>query len=360
MVVSFAEGVFYGEHCSLKIEEVLALDFTISFKQASTMVLVAKNHNSKRRIYKLLLAHCLAGAVLIPLLVFLANYIILTEMVALLVAAYYILPEYAAFWTALNKGGVQAHTIEDPADMVQLQKAVFAHPRGKKLIKRGLIESKFLEEVCYCFLPNNWFNSDYFRDWLKFLGEVIYPIIVIVFPLLLTVLYMIGPVISQLQSWIQNDYIIRFLFRTVEYIGDETEERMSRYWITKQILRYYELTWGWYYYVLIMLMTWLQSEVALLLMKIDYLQNRYLHVLKTLKSIYYKMEKVGVKFLKVVFYPAIKLYSSTVGRYRQVVQTAKPEVFLTAYEKSKQLNEQVTKLAASAEDLASELHPKSE
>lgn len=360
MVVSFDGNAFLLSSGQLPIDEVMALDFNISFKRPSTLTLVAKNHCYKVRLYFLLLAHCAAAAVLIPLLIYLANYIILTEMILCLVAAYFLVPQYFAFWAALNKEGVQVHSFEDPADLVQLQKSVFAHYRGKKLLKRGLIESKFIEEVCYCILPNKWFNSDYFRDWVKFLGEVIYPIVVIVCPLLLTVLYLIGPVISQLQTWFNKDYFVRFVLRTAEYIGDEAEDQMGRYWITKLLLRYYAVVWGWYYYVLILLMSWLQSEVALFLMKIDYMQDRYMRVFKTVKAIYYSVRRVVFGFLNVVFYPAIKAYQGTVGRYRHVVEATKPEVFLNAYEKSKKLNDEVSKVAAIAKEVVPDLHPKTE
>ena len=183
MAVSFDGNTFLLPSGQLPIDEVMAVDFNISFKRPSSFILIAKNHCQKKHIYLLFLANCLAAAVLIPLLIYLASYIILTEMVLGLVAAYFVVPYYVAFWAKLNKTGVQVHGFEDPADLVKLQKAVFAHPRGKKLLKRGLIESKFIEEVCYCLIPNKWVNSDCFRDWVKFLGEVIYPIIVIVCPL---------------------------------------------------------------------------------------------------------------------------------------------------------------------------------
>lgn len=360
MAVSFDGNTFLLPSGQLPIDEVMAVDFNISFKRPSSFILIAKNHCQKKHIYLLFLANCLAAAVLIPLLIYLASYIILTEMVLGLVAAYFVVPYYVAFWAKLNKTGVQVHGFEDPADLVKLQKAVFAHPRGKKLLKRGLIESKFIEEVCYCLIPNKWFNSDSFRDWVKFLGEVIYPIIVIVCPLLLTVLYLVGPVISQLQTWFHKDYLVRFVLRTAETISDEAEDRMSKYWVTKLMLRYYELVWGWYYYVLILLMSWLQSEVALLLMKIDYMQNRYVHVFKTVKTIYYSVRKMVFGFLNVVFYPAIKAYQGTLGRYHRVVEQAKPEVFLNAYEKSKKLNDEVNKVAAVAKEMVPDLHPKTD
>ena len=359
MAVSFDGSIFLLPSGQLPITEVMAIDFNISFKRPSTLTLVAKNHSYKLRLYLLLLAHCVAAAVFTPLLIYLANYIILTEMTLCLVTAYFAIPQYIAFWRALNKAGVQVHNFEDPADLVQLQKAVFANSRGKKLLKRGLIENKLMEEVCYCLLPNKWFNSDHFRDWVKFLGEVIYPIVVIVCPLLLTVMYLVGPVISQLQTWFHKDYFVRLVLHTAEYIGDEAEDHMSKYWITKVMLRYYEVVWGWYYYVLIVLMSWLQSEVALFLMKVDYMQDRYMHVFKTVKTIYYSAKKVVFGFLNVIFYPAIKTYQSTLGRYRHVVETAKPEVFLQAYEKSKKLNEEMTKVAARAQEIVPDLHPKS-
>ena len=71
-------------------------------------------------------------------------------------------------------------------------------PRGKIVTKRGLIANKYMESYLYLYMPNFIFNSEVFRNSLKFINDVVYPICVIVIPLIVKTAPMVYPVMKQL------------------------------------------------------------------------------------------------------------------------------------------------------------------
>ena len=92
---------------------------------------------------------------------------------------------------------------------MKLRQQLHRTPRGKVVLKRGLIGNKYMEHYLYLYLPNFLYNSENFRNFLKLFNDVLYPVCVIVIPLISSTLPLIYPLLEHLHQLYEKDIVLR-------------------------------------------------------------------------------------------------------------------------------------------------------
>lgn len=246
----------------------------------------------------------------VPLELYLAQYSILVVLVLFFVFLFKILPIYWKIYREIHDTGFKEYYFSDTVLFVAFEKTVYSDHAGRHLIKRGFQFGEHIEKFMYCFVPALVYNSEFIRHWVGFIGQVIYPIIVILVPLFFGTTFLLAKGAKQFVKRLRKDFFVRLMINNIDEIVDWGEEIIMSYKPAREVIFYLDYVFDRIGDILYQVFEWLRMEIVLVLMQIDYFSQRYVKVLKTLQKMFgfslKIIDKLGLhKFIK----PFINGYS---------------------------------------------------
>lgn len=260
--------------------QVLGLEFETKISKSSSATIIVTN--AKKRVtptYLKFATHMIGFALLGFVGLYLCEYSVILVGLASLFIFIYVFPKYVDEIDHLASCNVKSYTFEDPVDIVNLQKALMKLPRGRFLIKRGLMFGESGEKLFSVVLPSYLFDSALLRRVVKFTVDVLYPVLVVLLPLGFGMLTFASPVWKQMKLLSKKDFIVKYMLLIYKLFAGYLYFMSPYSWLLSGVTWLFEIELFEYFDLLIM---WLRSEVATLMMKIDYFYAKKLKLFESL------------------------------------------------------------------------------
>jgi hypothetical protein len=354
MALKLANGALIDakeRHWSLN--EILGLAFDIKIGKTSTVIVVVKADKSVLSNDLRIGLHLSGFALLAMVGLYLCEFsVVLVCLLGLLILAR-VAPSYLETLEHLSKVNVKTYSFEDPVDIVQLQKGLWEILRGRILIKRGLLFGETGEQVLSVVLPSSLFDSIFMRKAVKFAVDVLYPMVVVLLPMVFGLLSLASPAWRQLKHLSKKDLIVKFLLMIYELFAANLSFISPYYWLTQ--------SWTWilnFNFDMVELLDWvlgwLKTEVALLLLKLDFLYAKKLKLLRSLSKLRKYICKS--KVVKVI----TRSCSPIEKPIHIAVKRIKPELVQELYEPVTEISSQTSKLKKQLKMLKEVVHNEEE
>jgi hypothetical protein len=279
--IRFEANRIISDTREFEIENVVGLTFSLSFENPSKVCLAVKKPNSGHKIsaefgyFALKIAGISLGVVL------LAWYSVLIAIIAGLVLLRLTIPRYWRIYKECHANGILTYEMEDVVEFVRFQKLVWENERGKKLIRHGFVMGKSAEELFYVFLPTGLYNSDKFRYYLRIFTQVIYPIFIIVIPLVLGFCVMFAKNTKKIYKLLKKDKFVKLILFIADEGAEFIEDQLDDYTVTRAMLIFIEKAFDKLGDCIEIASDWLKMEVVLIFMKIEYFNHCYVSVWKS-------------------------------------------------------------------------------
>lgn len=340
------------EGVKLPFSDLISINFRIDIEGPSTVTLVLKNRFEHFNVAKQLFLRLFIAAGAIPLFLLMAQFSVTLTLVLFVPLAKKFFGNVWRIIYEQSKKGIRDFEFDDTTQFIELQKQVNATQLGKKLIRRGFFFSESTERVGFVMLPAFMYNSETARAWLRFGNEVIYPIFVILIPLLVSLTNYSKPILKQIYYLTEHDIIFKYTigallfaiysafvwwrkFKLVSKIDDLIE------WITGEDLD-----------LLQNLLKWLRGEVILIVMHIDYLGDRYMAIFKSLKH----LGQFFLLFMK--RYGIIKILNIFSKLYRRTLKAINPKLVQSVSQVSQDIQENINKIKEEVEEFKEDIKTK--
>jgi hypothetical protein len=174
-----------------------------------------------------------------------------------------------------------------------LKKQLFATPRGRIVIDRGFIMNKHAERYLHLYLPYFLYNSDRFRNLLKLFSDVVYPIFVVMFPLIHQTIESMGPVWAHLKLLFEKDVVLRGLVWAYLYMWGVVF--YFAYPLKALVVDYLKYDWSYLTETLLRLnkayspeigflakwKSWMEHETTTVIVKADLIMARFKKLIKS-------------------------------------------------------------------------------
>ncbi|CAG9322521.1 unnamed protein product [Blepharisma stoltei] len=296
--ISFSEEILIDRDGNkYQIKDVVGMSFKISFEEPSRFAFALKKGHEGIRIFSrfaLLIATLLFG---VPLELYMAQYSILVVLLLLFGFFFKIVPIYWRIYKQCHEKGFKVFYFEDTVAFVAFQKKIWSHRQARHIAKRGFIFGEGMEQFMYTFVPSILYNSDSLRRWIGFVGQVIYPIVVILIPMVFGTTFVLAKILKHFIKSMRKDIFIRFLISNLDDILEIIEKLARSIGPTKLVIFIVEYAADLLLPIIFEVFRWLRTEYVLVIMQIDYFRERYVKVFKTLTKMYKNVsvwvEKLG-------------------------------------------------------------------
>lgn len=342
------------EGVKVPFSDLISINFSLNIEGSSIVTLVLKNRFEHFQVVKMLFLRLFIAVGTIPLFLLVAQ---ISVMLSLILFVPLAKKFFSNVWGVIyeqSKKGIRDYEFDDTIQFIELQKQIIATDKGKKLIRRGFFFSESTERLGFVMLPAFVYNSEKARAWLRFMNEVIYPIFVILIPLLFSLADFTKPITKQLYYLTEHDVIFKYTigalilalysiyvwwrkFKLVTKIDDLIE------WITGEDLD-----------LLQNILKWLRNEVILIVMHIDYLGDRYMVILKSFKH----LGQFFILFMK--RYGIIKIFNTFSKYYKKTVKAVNPDLVKSLNQVSQDIHENINRIKDEVDEFKEDIKAKKE
>mmetsp|Transcript_3385 Transcript_3385/g.6975 ORF Transcript_3385/g.6975 Transcript_3385/m.6975 type:complete len:356 (-) Transcript_3385:1374-2441(-) len=263
------------------LSDILGLSFQTRIGKSSSCTVVVKG---KKRVAKniiMILLHLAVYSLLALVGLFLSEYSVVLVALAGLYIFLNVIPGYLDAIDELAKVNVKSYKFEDPIDIVKLQKDLIGTPKGNLLIKRGLMFGEMGEKLLSVVLPSLLFDSIKLRKAVKFSVDVLYPFVVVLLPMVVGTFALASPLWKQMKYLSKKDFLVKYVLLIYQgfagylyFISPYTWMLTATSWVLNFDFDIFD--------IIDFVIGWLRSEVATLMMKVDYLLTKKMRLFKIL------------------------------------------------------------------------------
>jgi hypothetical protein len=354
MALKLANGALVdAKEKTWSLNEILGLAFDIKVGKTSSVTVVVKAKKSVLGNNLRIAMHLLGFALLALVGLYLCEFsVALVCLLGLLIFAR-VAPGYAATFEQLSKVNVKTYSFEDPVDIVQLQKSLWDIPRGRLLIKRGLLFGETGEQVLSVVLPSFLFDNISMRRAVKFSVDVLYPMVVVLLPMVFGLFSLASPAWKQLKLLSKKDFVVKYLLIVYKLFAAYLYFISPYYWLTQSFSWVLDFNFD-VLEVLDWVVGWLKTEVALLLLKLDFLYAKKLKLLHSLSKVWKYICKSKIVTLLTRSYSAIEKPINIAAK------RINPELVQQVYKPITKISKQTSKLKRELQLLKEVVHEEEE
>ena len=312
------ETLIDPEGVSYPLDDVLSMKAVMHLEYPSSLTFSLKKKQENTNVYYKFAYFFVVVGLGVPLGLYVAQYSILLFLLEAYMFFKYLVPKYWQLYKTTYQKGVKVYYFSDPVAFVTLQQQVFNSPRGKKLLKRGFVVNVYFEQLLYAFTPPQVYNSHKLRNALRFVDQILYPVVVILVPMVFATSLFAGKAVKTVIGVVQKDLFLRYViwntFETLDFIdGYVTGIRPLAFMVhtVEYLLFLVESLWN-----------WLRTEVVLILMQIEYFSERYAKVAKYLV-------KLSDSLIQFVEKSSMKVYlGPLINGFNKIMKSLNPELFI--------------------------------
>lgn len=277
-----------------QISNILSISFELRFDRNSLVCFSIKKPKSHTDLLTIFLIFLGKLSLICFTTVLIAQFSVLIALLFGLILLKLLVPYYWGVYCECHKKGVLRFEFADVVEFVTFQKQVWENERGKRLIRHGFVLGEAAEELFYVIFPAVIYNSDRLRHYLRFFNQVIYPIVIIIIPLMLTFFSLLVKNSKSLYKVLKKDKFVKLILFIADESADFIEDTANDYKLTRKIWRFFEKAFDYLEDLIEIASKWLRMEFLLIFMQIEYFNHCYISVTRT----FLKTTKFWLGFFK--------------------------------------------------------------